>query len=167
MKENVVEERDKVKFSDLIQLLNVLGSFTERLPFKFSYAVAKNIVLIKREVDVLSEAIKPDKEFMEYEKERLELCRVRARKAGDGEPLLKGNAFDIEDMEAFNKEFGVLREKYKEAIEHREEQVSGYNKMLEEEVEVKFHKIREEDFPEKISPSELMVMMPLLIEDVK
>ena len=90
--------------------------------FKFSYAAAKNLRKIKSEIDDMQNAIEPDPEFREYDKERQDLCKKFAR-IENGEPMTKripnpdgsfASVFEIDEKKKkeFNEELKKLKDKY-------------------------------------------------------
>lgn len=153
-----------MKKRELLDFNNALKSVSELKGVKFAYAVAKNTKVIKNEVEAILDAQKSSKEFQEYDNERIELCKLMAVKDESGKPKVTQNNFDIEDKEAFDKEFNKLKKKYKEAIEDRDKQLEEFNKLLEEEVKIKLHKVKVEELPSDITPKQLNSIFEMVID---
>jgi hypothetical protein len=132
---------------------------------KFSYAVAKNIALLKPEVESLQKAIEQSEDFKKFEQERVELAKKHAKKNENGEPIEEKGQYIIEDKEAFKKDFTDLKEKNKEVVEAREEQIKEFNELLEKENEIKFHKISIKDVPEDITTVQMNQIYSLISEE--
>lgn len=81
----------RVRFSNLMELSN------KHLPVKLSYAIGKNIIKFKDEVDL-------------SEKKRIELAERYAKKDDKGTPMVENGEYAIEtaDKEQFKKEVEEL-----------------------------------------------------------
>ena len=144
-----------MKNSELIELFVALQK-VEKLPgAKFAYAVAKNNALLKTEINSINAAVSPTEEYTKYDKERVELAKKYSKKDNNGEPVVKDNAFDIEDTASFEKDLKELQEKHKEAIDSRENQIKEFEKLLEEKNDVELFKIPYTDVPEQITGEQL------------
>lgn len=64
-----------------------------------------------------------------------------AKKDKDGKPIIKDNVYEIEDLEKFNEE---------------------YKKLMDIEVEITLHKIKEEDLPNDISTTQMSIILDLI-----
>lgn len=157
-----------MKKRELFGLLNGLEAVKNLKGVKFAYAVAKNKNLVKREVKLFSESNKPNEKFLEFDKKRVELCQEYCEKNENGEPVIKNNTFiGLEKNDAFNKVIEELREEYKEAIDEREKQSKEYNKMLDEEIELDFHKVLLENVPSDITGQQLELILPIVDDGKK
>ena len=158
------------KKKDLLDLFENLQKLSKLRGVKFSYAIAKNTVIVEREIVAIKESLNPSDDFVKYENERLELAKEHAEKDEKGKPkTVTENGRDIyvmKDKEKFNKAFEELKTKHKEALDKRQKQVDEYNKFLETEADIEFFKINLSEVPEDISV-EQMQGIQLLIEDAK
>lgn len=132
---------------------------------KFSFAVSKNIALLKPEIEALQKAVEQSEDFKKFEQERIELAKKHAKKDEKGEPVLKNNNYQLEDEDAFKVEFESLKEKNKEVIEAREAQTKEFNELLEKENDIKFHKISIKDVPEDITTVQMNQIYSLISEE--
>jgi hypothetical protein len=132
---------------------------------KFSYSVAKNIALLKPEIESLQKVVEQSEDFKKFEQERIELAKKYAKKNESGEPIEEKGQYILEDKEAFKKEFDDLKEKNKEVIEAREAQIKEFNELLEKENDIKFHKISIKDVPEDIATVQMNQIYSLISEE--
>lgn len=137
--------------NEIVELYNNLHQIKNLKGAKFNYAIAKNINILKPEVEAIQETAKPREEFGTYDKARVELCKKHAKKDEAGEVMMKGNDFDIEDMRAFSKELKKLQEEHKQALDDREAQMKELDTLLKEESTIELHKIALADVPEDIT----------------
>lgn len=148
----------------LIELYNGLLGITNLKGVKFSYAVAKNINIIEREVDVLRTTTKESDDFKKYEAERIELCIKHAKKDPNGEPMIAGKQYLMEDFVAFNVEFEALKETNKVLLGIRKAQFDDYNKLLEVENSIELFKINISEIPEDVTTAQMGVLYPIITE---
>jgi len=145
---------------------------------KFFYAIKRNLDLIKEETTKIRVELmksyqdqRNDEKDSEYEKERLELCKIHAKKDENGGPVITPQGhFDIpqESMEAFQKEYGELNEKHKDVLEKRKTDAENINKMLTETVEVNLYKINIDMLPnneEVLTPEDIDCLMPIIVDE--
>src|SRR6056297_289326 len=107
--------------NDIISLGDVLNKVSHLRGKKFAYAVFKNKDIIEKEIEYFNQLKKePHPELQNYEQERTALCVNHSRKDENGNPKQvngpQGEQYDIEDMEAFQKDFSELQQKYPEVI---------------------------------------------------
>jgi hypothetical protein len=152
-----------MKNNDILNLYDGLSKINLK-GVKFSYGVAKNIALLKTEVESLSKAQESSKEFVEYDNARIELAKKHAKKDDKGEPVVEKNSYVIENQEAFDKEFETLKKTHKKALDERENQIKDFNDLLEKETDIQFHKIKLEDVPEDISTEQMTTIYDLIEE---
>ena len=81
-----------IEVSNKLNLLSTLASL--KLPYKLSYAIAKNVATFQTEVEII-------------EKERKKLIEDYAVKDDKGEPVIEDNQYKIKEgkMAEFNAEF--------------------------------------------------------------
>lgn len=137
--------------NEIVELYNNLHQIKNLKGSKFNYAIAKNINILKPEVEAIQETAKPRESFVEYDTARIELCKKHAKKDEQGEAVMKGGDFDIEDMKAFDKELKKLQETHKQALDDRETQMKELDALLKEESPIELHKITLSDIPEDIT----------------
>jgi len=156
-----------MKKQDVLQLFNGLQAVSNLPGAKWSYAVAKNMVKLRPEVEALQKALTPDQEFIEYDKKRQELAEKYAvKKDGMPKKVKVGNIEEylIADKDKFNKELFKLQETYKKALDERKKQVDDFIEILEEKIEVELHMVDSEYIPEGITPAQLSKVMPIIRE---
>lgn len=153
---------------NLYRNLNQLGNLSG---VKFAYAVARNINLLKSEIESLDKALQPPEEFMEFEKERIALVEKYAEKDEKGKPKIEvaGNGAQQYVMEEsgnkFQKEFETLKGKHKKAVEAREKQIDDYTKLLTTESDFKPHMLKLEDLPKEINARQTSGIYEILLEE--
>jgi len=159
-----IKKRDLLKLHNAITLLE-----NKQYSVKFSYFIAKNKVTMRNEITALEQTNKADEEFQEYENKRIRLARQHADKDDDGSPKVQDSNFVLTtNMELFQKEFGELKEKYKDVIIKREKQLTEFEQFLEGDVEFEGMKINFKDIPQQnIEPvmMECLILADLIIEE--
>lgn len=149
---------NKGEILSLFRNLNQLGGLAG---VKFSYAVARNINLLKPELESLEKSMELPEKFKEFEKERIELVEKWAEKDDKGKPKKEKAENGAEqyimgaDEKKFEKEFTALKTKHKEAVSAREKQVEEYTKLLTTDSEVKLYKIKLDDVPKEITAKQM------------
>ena len=124
---------------------------------KFSYAVAKNIGRIESHLKELELAIKPDQEYEQYDKLRVQIVEKHADKDENGVPIIEGNQYKV-DEEKIKQEIDDLNDKYADAIKYRERQMDEFQKMLNEDVGIEIHMIDKESLPDDISVEQMRIV---------
>jgi len=154
----------KIKRSQLFRIQEVIQGLGKSNTFKFGYACAKNLRLVKREIEDMQKALEPDEQVGEFEKERILLCQKFSKKEGEN-PIITGNRFEIDEtkMDEFNAEIRELRGKYKETLMLNDQKMEAYNKALREEIDINFHLVKLEDVPPEMKPDELEVILDWII----
>jgi hypothetical protein len=146
-----------MKNKELFELRNSLNEVDYINGKIFAYAIFKNKQIIDQELDAIkSTKNEPHPDYLKFENERTLLCQINSKKDENDQPILKVNpdgtqAFDIIDLEKFNKEYQVIAEKYKEVLEDMQKSKLDYDLLLEKEVDIKFTKISIDDLPDDIN----------------
>src|SRR3990167_8088697 len=146
-----------MKKSEILQLFRNLNTLGQLQGVKFSYAISKNLAILKPEIEALEKASAASPEFMEMDKERIKLVEEHAEKDEKGKPKKKGNEYVIpEDKQGdFENAFEAFKIEHKELYDAREKQIKEYTALLETESEVKLYKVSLADVPEKISVQQM------------
>lgn len=150
---------------DIIGLYNTLESLNYK-GVKFAYTIARNIKSLKPLMESMDKALAIPKEFIEYDKQRVDLARKFSDKDENGKPKVDKNNFVIKDVETFDKEINALQEKYKDVIDARQKQLDEYKVLQDEEVEVEVFAIPQMLLPEDITTKELTAIFPIVEEGV-
>ena len=143
-----------VLFKNLNQLGNLSG-------VKFTYAVARNINLLKTELESLEKSMELPENFKKFDSERIELVEKYAEKDENGKPKKEktenGSEQYVmgENEKKFEKEFNTLKTKHKEAVSLREKQFEEYTKLLTTDSEVQLYKIKLDDIPKEITARQM------------
>ena len=151
--------QNKMKRSEIIALYNALSNpeFGKLKGTKFNYAMSKNTRLLKNEVQSIQEA--EDKEFGEFENERIELVKECAKKDEKGNPVIENNQYQIENVEDFQTKFEALQEKHEYKAKRE-----AFDKFMAEEVEVDLHTILLDNLPEEITKAQSDSIFDLIEE---
>ena len=153
-----------MKKGDLFALNAGLAACGGLKGVKFAYAIAKNTSIVKKEVDIIQEAIKPSKEFQTYEEKRIQLAMDHAKKDPKGQPIIADNRYVIEDQAVFDEAIKNLREENKDVIDGQKKSNEEYEEMLKEEIEIELYKIGQDLLPEDITASQVTGIMPIINE---
>lgn len=145
------------------QLFINLRTLGELKGVKFAYGITKNINKLKPEIEALDKALEPTKEFQEFDKKRVELVKKHSRVDENGKPILKeDNNYDVVNMGLFEKEFEELKKENQEVWDARLAQIEEFNKLLDEEINIEFYKIKLENVPENISTAQMSIITELI-----
>ncbi len=159
-----------MKKKEIVELNRNLQTLSNLKGVKFSYAVAKNIEITKSEVIAIDKAKESDKEYLDYDKERVKLAESYSNEDEAGKPIIKLDPangqynYDIFDQKKFDKDLEKLRKKHKKAIDAKKKQEEDVKKLLEEEVKIDLHKINISDIPEEISVNQMKGIV-IIIEE--
>lgn len=129
---------------------------------KFSYAIARNVAILKPLVQSLKDSVAPSEDFAEFDGERIKLAIEHSKKDEKGKPVIENGNYVVED--SFHKSLEPLKKKYKEAIEGHQKKLEEYNALLNETVEIELYGIKYEWLPESITSKEMSAILPL-VED--
>lgn len=103
----------------------------KKMPEKLGYAVTKNLIKFQEEIEII-------------EKRRVQLAESYAKKDEAGNPVVKENAYEMEDMTSFENDFKELLAEEVE-IDIRTVPASVLEKLDEERYDA-------------LSPAEMMVL---------
>lgn len=113
---------------------------------KLIYAVNKNMNFTEQEIQALEQIKQPSEAYQVFDRLRVKLCVDMAVKTDSGAPKTvtteHGLEFDIENREAFKTALDALREAHKDAVEEYQNAVLQFNKLLDEESDIKIYKIK-------------------------
>ena len=137
----------------LIALYNGLNQVKNLKGVKFAYGVIKNIRLMENEIVSIQESIKPVKDFMEYDMERMNLAKKHSKKDKNGNPVIENNNFVLESEKEFELEFEALKEKHSSVLSERQKQIELY-------------KIKMSDIPQDISTEQLAGIFDIVENNV-
>ncbi len=160
----------KVKKGDILQLDKVFESLGhDKHPVKFSYFIAKNKNIIKKEVEILKQLQIPSSGYNSFEKARVMLAQDLAEKEPDtGMPVIINNMYVMgQNKKKFDKELWTLKDEFKTYIDGFEKQIDDYKEILLEDFDFNgSYKIAIDDLPEQIEPQliELFINTGLLEE---
>lgn len=155
----------KLTNRDVIGLYNTLDALNYK-GVKFAYTIARNLNSLKPLMNSMDKALAIPKEFIEYDKARVDLAKKFADKdPKTGKPVVDGNNFVIKDMAAFDKELNALQEKHREVIDARQKQLDEYKALQDEEVEIEVITISQALLPADISTKELTAIFAIVEGD--
>jgi hypothetical protein len=153
----------KVSRERVVEIYNALVvSSNVQKNTRYNYAVAKNFALIEEEAKAIEKALRPSAEFIEWDNQRLELCKKYSDRDEHNHPVKDNGKYVIGiHKDEFDLEMAELNAKYKKAIDQQNLKNSQDSEFLKEEVDVgnSFVPIRYEDIPDEIPAR---VMKPLL-----
>ncbi len=135
---------------------------------KWAYVIARNIALLKPEMEALQKAYAADSEYIEYDNERVKVVELHAVKE-NGKPQKETKngveQYVIDNEEKFDKAISQLQKKYEAAISSRKKQVQEFEEILKEETEINLFLVDPVNLPEAITPAQLSVILPIIKED--
>jgi hypothetical protein len=138
---------------------------------KFSFAVAKNLRKINKEIKDIKEALAPDEDYLLYDKERAGLAKKFAKKDEQGVemkeavPELGGERYIVENQSAFEDAINGLKEVHAEAVAVQDLKIEKYKDSLLEEIDFEIHKISMDEVPENITPAQMEAIHLMIFEE--
>jgi hypothetical protein len=129
----------KASNRDLLGLYKGLEAVKSIKGARFAVLVGKNIKELRNILDPLEQAAVPGLEFQELS---VEMQRH----------------IEAEDKDAIEK----LEEEHKELIDQRKKQLADVETLLDNEIEVQLHPIREDQLPEDITGEQVEKLLQLL-----
>jgi hypothetical protein len=155
-----------MKKRDLYYLKEVLSKdvFLKAKDTKLLYFTLRNLRVIEDEIKVLEEVKKPSEAYIEYEKERIELCKKHAKKDEQGNPIIEQNRYVFDNINEFNIILAELITKHKSATDEYDKQYHEFSKLLDEENDISFYKINLEKLPKDLGIDEMTVLMYVIEE---
>jgi len=159
-----------MKRRTLLDLWNTIMKLEEfKSNIKFSYFIARNKMLLKKEIELLMEVQKPSDDFLAFDNKRVLLLQKYADKDKNGKTQFctqSNQYFLTTNREQFEEEFSKLREEYKDVLDIRDKQMKTFSEMVEEDIQVQLMKIKLSHLPTEIEPVVLNVFMEAdLVED--
>jgi len=154
-------KKTREEFLNLYQVLSQLGNLKG---VKFAYTIAKNKEAIKPELVAIQEAGQTKDNYKEFEKERVGLNEKYALKDEKGQPVIKGDNYQIEDKETYDKAYNELIEKHKEAIDERDAQIKEVNELVKEEIEMDLKTLPLSLVPEDITVKQMESLSIIITE---
>ena len=160
MKKTISKSRAIIVYNELLNLseTNQTGSF------KLKYAVVRNVRKLEPIVKDLEKSKEMTEAYKQYVSKARETYLAHCEKDGQGnlklyrDPLnestiLPANAqngnpkpLDEEHAKSLEAELESLKVECKDAIDHQQELFDGYNKALDEKIEVDIHQISFDEF---------------------
>jgi len=149
-----------MKRRDLVELWKMMDLYKGTKGVKFAYFLVRNKKKLQPEIEALEESLSPSEAFKGYDTERVKLAEFYSDKGPTGNPIVQNaNYLITEKIDEFNTELTSLKEKYKSVIDEREQQITDYNKMLDEETEFDGFKISLAILPEEVDSRFIEVLM--------
>lgn len=152
-----------MKRVEFVKIFNDLSSIKDIDGVKFGYALAKNINIMKSEVETMQSSLNPTPKFQEYDRKRVELAEKFSKKNEDGTPEIIDNAYKIQEITKFNTELEKLQGNYKEEIDAQNKKIEEYNSLLDEEIAHEFFKLKLENIPETMA-KHIPILYPIIEE---
>ena len=149
--------------------LNTLGKALVRVGqlqgTKFSYAVAKNLKLIREEQTLLGElpiVREFENNLKELNEKKMKISEKHAEKDDKGEIVKDENGnYKFKSISKVIKETEELQK------QHRAENLScyeEYEKLVEAEANIELHKVKLENVPEGITAEQMEAILPIIEE---
>jgi len=158
----------KLTREQIINLNNGLHAVGNLTGVKFAYAVSRNIVKIKSEMNFLKEAFESPPDYRVYNDARVKLAESHAIKINGVPKKIQKNGIEeyvIKDKKVFNKELKILQKKYEKCIKVRKKQKIDFDTMLKKKVEIDLHYLPLSYIPETITPKQMTGILLIIDEE--
>jgi len=162
----------KMKRREILSLHKILMDLNRISSTKFAYAVARNLRIVKDEVESFGRAQRIELQDMynEYDRKRMELVNKYASRDEKGR-LVTSESGEVQmiNYSEFHESLNPIKKEYAEAIKQNDEKAAEIEKMLDDEViiEKEFYMIKASIIPDGIKPLELFHLMPLIEGEIK
>lgn len=146
--------KEKMKRGEMVKLDILLREMKEIVADKrFKFAVARNLEYFVPEMNAIQETQKESPEYEEYLDKRRKLGEEFVDRDENGKPkvqLVEGQEVFIitEKKDEANAKVVELVKEYAEVIEEKKKEISQFNELMEEEIEIDVCKISFEYLPE-------------------
>lgn len=159
-----------MKNAELIGIINLIHDMGSNYKgAKFNYFLVKNDRLIRNELSIIEDIMKPSFEFMKFEQERYKICVEYSNKDEKGTPIIKDNTYDIifEKKAEFEQKLKELKEKEENIpiVKQREEQLVKYKEILDTDNNIQLHKIKLSDVPDDLPKDYMDALFDLIIQE--
>lgn len=137
---------------------------------KLSYAIIKNIDIINNHVNTIKSLIETSEEYINYEKDRNDLCIKYCKKNNLNEliTITKEDGSQEYDIDINNdnwiNEMNALKNKYEKCIQDRNIQIEKYNYFLNQNAEIELYKFPLEDVPDNVNVEMMDIIKNFIIE---
>jgi hypothetical protein len=134
---------------------------------RFSYAVAKNTLILEPEVEAIKKMYAESKEFALYNVERIRIAESYAEKEnGMPKKMIRDGmeVYEIKDQVKFNAAIKELQAKHEKSIQEREAQLKEIDKILEEKITVDLIPINILDIPDNIEAKQMTNIFTIVID---
>lgn len=145
----------KITYRKLDQLYVALDACNNLSGVKFVYSVSKNMAKIEQELKLLEKAIEPSKDFLEYERKRIELNEKFCIKHPNGTPIREEGKYIYPEGTNPDNFFVDLNKEYEKTISKREKQISEFEKLMDTELDIDLHMLKQNDLPESITVQQM------------
>lgn len=109
---------------------------------KLSYYITLNIDIINEKIQQILQTITPNNDYLEYEQTRIDICEKYCKRDENGNLIkiqIDENKFEY-DVDINNPDWNIamnnLKTKYSNTIEYRNNQITAYNKLLQQECDI-------------------------------
>lgn len=159
------------KLFELLDGIKAVSELTEPTG-KFAYGVAKNRRIVQKETETIEETREWSKEYMEFEKARIELIEKMAKKDKDGNPIKMptdnkgGYVFQLESQTLAEKKVEELKKtkEFKKVCDEQKAKDEAYDNLLKQEFEIELFMIDDEFVPKEITPNQRFGILDLIKE---
>jgi hypothetical protein len=153
-----------MKLIEVIRLRNNLQIIEPFDGFKLNYAIKRNLETLKSVIQPLTDQENEiNKILNEYNKERVILCEEHSKV--DGKPIIVDGNYVPVNLERFNNDFILLREKHAQSIADFEIKTAEFNKFLSEnDSDFKIYQVNINEVPENLSSKNTELIYPLIKE---
>jgi hypothetical protein len=142
---------------------------TQVCDIKFAYTLIKNAQLLKSEVEIITEMIKPPERIREYEQKRTDICRKYCILNGNKQPKVdENNNFVFHTIEMQKKAEDAILEMKKEYEEDIKKAMSRETELIEflkETVDINLIKVPIDVFPNTLTPVQMESLMSMVEEN--
>ena len=126
----------EIPLSQIDRIYNVLKNVKVQIKsVKAKYVIAKLLIEIEKEWEILKQAAEPSEQYKQFEEERLELLRKYAKRDEQGNIVYQDKTKNsvVIDSEEGKQKLQELLDKYKDAIEERNKQLDQLRKTIASE----------------------------------
>jgi len=158
-----------MKNKELFTIFGAINNLSNIKSVKFAYCLSKNKKTISDEIKHIQDSVEKLDEVnskieKEFEDKRIALVTEYADKDSNDQPIIENNNYKITNISEFNEKFAELKKEYPEFLKKRQDITDNNNKLLDEESELEFHKIKVDNLPDELSLNDLDLISEFIEE---
>lgn len=152
--------------SELFDLYKKLPALNRLNGTRLTYAILRIKNRIASEIKAAQNMGVPSKEFLEYDRKRVELLEQYCEKDEKGAPIIEKGEYRVskESREAYEAALLPLKSENQALVDERKKQQEKLDAFITEPVEIDFYDVRAAFLPETITVEQMELIEPFVVD---